>query len=445
MRWIKKSNVQLGICVILFVGILLAIWANLSSAMPSAMSESDVERVTLPATSRTSAVAPGTLAGSSADTSPETSPDALPEMASAIPVTPAVPEPTVFSYVIKKGDTLSAIFEQLGLTQNTLYQILEVDLNLLALDSIKPGQTLIFTQLEGVLTRLELQFSLASQVVYQRKGDHGFEFKQVELAGEWREHSYVGKVKYSFTGSAQEAGLSLFEAQFISDLLKDKINFNRDLRRGEVFKVLVSRQYVGEQLTGANRIEAVIINNHKNNVNAYLYEGSYYDDKGASIEKAFIRRPTKVKYRISSSFNPKRRHPITGLMRPHNGTDFAAPIGTPVLATADGVVTRVVKHKYAGLYIEISHGQTYRTRYLHLSKSLVKKGQRVSRGQKIALSGNSGRSTGAHLHYELHVRGHAVNAMTAPIPIAKSILAKDKAAFASRLSDYQAAWSKVKS
>ncbi|MFT5879844.1 MAG: murein DD-endopeptidase [Moritella sp.] len=424
MRWIKKSDVQLGMCIILFMGILLAIWANLSSATPSVMPESDREMLTSPSALRTPAT-----------------PETLPEITPATSVTPVVPEPTIFSYEIKKGDTLSAIFEQLGLTQNTLYQILEVDLNLLALDSIKPGQILVFTQFEGQLTRLELQFSLASQVVYQRQGDNGFEFTQVELAGEWREHSYTGQVEYSFTGSVQRSGVSLFEAQFVADLLKDKIDFKRDLRRGDEFKVLISRQYVGTELTGANRIEAVIINNRKSNVNAYLYEGSYYDAKGASIEKAFIRRPITGKYRISSSFNPKRRHPITGLLRPHNGTDFAVPIGTPVLATADGVVSRVVKHKYAGLYIEISHGQTYRTRYLHLSKALVKKGQRVTRGQKIALSGNSGRSTGAHLHYELHISGRAVNAMTAPIPIAKSIAAKDKAAFALRLSNYHAAWS----
>lgn len=353
--------------------------------------------------------------------------------------------PKTINYVIQKGDTLGAIFEQLDLSQTSLYQILEVDLNVLALDSIKPGQTLIFTEFEGELTRLELQISLAHQVVYKRLGDTGFEFEQINIDGEWREHSYIGTVEYSFTGSAKKAGLSLFEAQFIASLLKDKINFSRDLRSGDAFKVLVSRQYIGEQLTGENRIDAVSINNRNRDISAYLYEGTYYDEAGLSIERAFVRRPVSSKYRISSSFNPKRLHPVTGLLRPHNGTDFATPIGSPIFATGDGVVSRVLNHKYAGLYIEISNGQTYRTRFLHLSKALVRKGQRVKRGQKIALSGNSGRITGPHLHYELHMRGRAVNAMTADIPIASAIDKRQQAAFKLALSNYHAAWEQVKS
>ena len=353
--------------------------------------------------------------------------------------------PKTINYVIQKGDTLGAIFEQLDLSQTSLYQILEVDLNVLALDSIKPGQTLIFTEFEGELTRLELQISLAHQVVYKRLGETGFEFEQINVDGEWREHSYIGTVENSFSGSAKQAGLSLFEAQFIATLLKDKINFSRDLRSGDSFKVLVSRQYIGDQLTGENRIDAVSINNRNRNISAYLYEGIYYDEEGLSIERAFVRRPVSSKYRISSSFNPRRVHPVTGLLRPHNGTDFAVPIGTSVYATADGVVSRVLNHKYAGLYIEISNGQTYRTRFLHLSKALVKKGQRIKRGQKIALSGNSGRITGPHLHYELHIRGRAVNAMTAEIPIASAIDKRQQAAFKLALNSYHAAWEQVKS
>ncbi|QUM83763.1 MULTISPECIES: peptidoglycan DD-metalloendopeptidase family protein [unclassified Moritella] len=353
--------------------------------------------------------------------------------------------PKTINYVIQKGDTLGAIFEQLDLSQTSLYQILEVDLNVLALDSIKPGQTLAFTEFEGELTRLELQVSLGHQVVYKRLGESGFEFEEINVDGEWRDHSYIGTVENSFSGSAKQAGLSLFEAQFIATLLKDKINFSRDLRSGDTFKVLVSRQYIGDQLTGENRIDAVSINNRNRDISAYLYEGSYYDEAGLSIERAFVRRPVSSKYRISSSFNPRRVHPVTGLLRPHNGTDFATPIGTSVYATGDGIVSRVVNHKYAGLYIEISNGQTFRTRFLHLSKALVRKGQRIKRGQKIALSGNSGRVTGPHLHYELHMRGRAVNAMTADIPIASAIDKRQQAAFKLALNGYHAAWEQAKS
>ena len=96
-------------------------------------------------------------------------------------------------------------------------------------------------------------------------------------------------------------------------------------------------------------------------------------------------------------------------------------VGTPVYATGDGIVTRVKNHRFAGKYIEIQHEGRYLTRYLHLSRITVKRGQKVQRGERIALSGNTGRSTGPHLHYELHVKGRAVNPLKAKIPMAASI------------------------
>ena len=137
-------------------------------------------------------------------------------------------------------------------------------------------------------------------------------------------------------------------------------------------------------------------------------------------------------WRISSPFDPNRRHPVTGRIAPHNGTDFAAPIGTPVEATGDGVVTMIRHHPYAGNYVVIKHDSTYTTRYLHLSKILVHKGQKVSRGERIALSGMTGRVTGPHLHYELIVRGHPVNAMTAKIPMATSVPKQEMSVFVAR-------------
>ena len=135
---------------------------------------------------------------------------------------------------------------------------------------------------------------------------------------------------------------------------------------------------------------------------------------------------------MSSPFDPQRRHPVTGRIAPHNGTDFAAPTGTPVLATGDGVVVMTRNHPYAGKYVVINHGSTYTTRYLHLSKILVHKGQKITRGQRIALSGATGRVTGPHIHYELIVRGHPVNPMTAKIPMANSVPKKDMANFIAR-------------
>ncbi|MDW2276950.1 peptidoglycan DD-metalloendopeptidase family protein, partial [Vibrio sp. 1074] len=122
-------------------------------------------------------------------------------------------------------------------------------------------------------------------------------------------------------------------------------------------------------------------------------------------------------------------HPVTGRVAPHNGTDFAVPTGTPVVSTGDGTVIMTRKHPYAGNYVVVEHGNKYKTRYLHLSKILVKKGQKVSRGQRIGLSGKTGRVTGPHLHYELIEYGRPVNAMRANIPMASSVPKKEMATF----------------
>jgi murein DD-endopeptidase len=334
-----------------------------------------------------------------------------------------------YLYTIQPGDTLSTIFEQLGVSQKEMYQVLESDVSILALDTLKPGDKLGFWLGEGQLQQLELRFNPAHQVVFTRAAEETFEYNEVRLEGEWREQVVAGEINGSFYVSAQRAGLNALEIQRISALLEDKINFRRDLRAGDQFQVVRAEQYVDGVPTGITRLEGLRVLNRARELTAFMFDGQYYDLNGESLARAFSRYPTKSRYRLSSNFNPYRKHPVTGRVRPHNGTDFATPIGTPILATGDGVVTRVTNHPYAGLYIVIEHGDKYKTRFLHLSKALVRKGQTVSRGQKIALSGNSGRSTGPHLHYELHVNGRPVNAMTAAIPVAEGVGDKQRLAF----------------
>lgn len=145
-------------------------------------------------------------------------------------------------------------------------------------------------------------------------------------------------------------------------------------------------------------------------------DDKFYTAAGDSLDPSFSRYPFEGSYRLSSHFNPNRRHPVTGRISPHNGTDFAMPIGSSVIAPASGRVERVDYHSAAGRYIVITHDNGYRTRYLHLSRALVKTGDHVEMGDQIALSGNTGRSTGPHLHYEVHVNNAPVNAMKVNLP-----------------------------
>jgi len=342
----------------------------------------------------------------------------LPLIAQENPVPTRVkPASAILDRVIERGDTLSQLFELAGIDQHTMYKVLEADLQVLALDTLLPGNRIQFwDNANGELEKLELYFNPAHQVVFTRFDDGTYGVNNINIEGIWQNRIVGGEINGSFYLSAKHAGLSAAEIQKVESLLKSKLNFSRDLRAGDTFSVLVNDQFVEGEPTGITSIEGIRINTGRRDITAFQnIDGNYYDIKGQSLVSAFQRIPLERQYRLSSRFNPNRKHPITGRVRPHNGTDFATPIGTKVVAPGDGVVTLVTKHRYAGNYIVIEHDNKVRTRYLHLSKILVKKGQRVTRGQAIGLSGNTGASTGPHLHYEFIVNGRPVDAMKANI------------------------------
>jgi murein DD-endopeptidase len=360
--------------------------------------------------------------------------------AQPVPVTPPPPD-NIFAHDIAAGDNLSAIFDSLMINQQSMLQILAADEQLLALDVLRPGNRLTFTLNETTrdLETMELFIHPGKQVAYQRvDGDH-FEYQEIDVLGTWQEQIVSGKIEGNFILSAINAGLSEQEAANITDLFEGQLNFSRDLRAGDQFQVVRSQQFIGDEKTGQSQLLGIRISGQRYQLDGFLFDdGNYYDHNGESLARAFRRYPFTGKYRISSSFNPRRRHPVTKRISPHNGTDFAMPTGTSVLAAGDGVVTRIKNHPYAGKYVEIQHGKNYKTRYLHLSKFIAKRGQRVKRGQRIALSGNTGRSTGPHLHYELHIKGRVVNAVRAKIPMAASIPNDKRDAFRAKVDQLTA-------
>lgn len=336
-------------------------------------------------------------------------------------------------YQIKKGDMLSTIFDDLGLGQKVMYQILEVDENVLAFDTLMPGSDLKFwiNPKNGRLDKLELYYNSAQQVIFSRiDNTNHFEFEEIQVAGKWLETPIGGEINGSFSSSAIRAGATAAEAYSIVNLLKEKINFSRDLRAGDTFQFVRRSQFIAGKPTGNTEISSFRINNHGEETSIYLFDdGIYYMANGENLQKAFNRYPTKKRYRVTSRFNPRRLHPVTGRISPHNGVDFGTPSGTPLYATGDGVITTVKNHRYAGKYIVVKHSNKYSTRYLHLSRFKVRKGQHVKRGQLIGYSGATGRITGPHLHFEFRVYNRPTNPLTVKIPMAKRISAKDKAKF----------------
>lgn len=344
----------------------------------------------------------------------------------------AMPKPRIVRYEITKGDTLEGIFQRYGFPINTLYSILEADQEYLVLEPLQVGDYLNFeTNEKDELVRISRKIDPSKTIAYVKHDNGGFVYKEELKPITWSQFTKHGSIEGSFYLSAKRAGLSDANVMVISDLLKGRLDFRRDIRAGDPFDVVLKQGDVDGEFVGGEQVEAVRVKVRGQYYQAFLNstDGRFYDEDGNSLTPALRRWPTSVKYRISSPFNPNRHHPVTGRTSPHNGTDLATPSGTKVLATGDGVVTRTANHRYAGKYVEIDNIGKYSTRFLHLSKILVKRGQRVKRGQVIALSGATGRITGPHLHYELHVNGRPVNPMTARIPTMSSIPKSERAEF----------------
>ncbi len=221
-----------------------------------------------------------------------------------------------------------------------------------------------------------------------------------------------GVIKHSFYASAKSAGLSPSAMSEFANIFQWQLDFSRDIHRGDRFEILLEK-VSGDQLADDTRILAAQIYQRRRTLTAIRYsDGRYYTLEGKLPGRTFLRLPLEKEYPVSSGFDLLRQHPIIGQIREHKGTDWAVPLGSPVITTADGIVVEsVAGHPTAGNYIEIQHGHRYITRYLHLSQLKVKAGQQVRRGDVIGLSGNSGLSTGPHLHYEVYVDGRPVDAM----------------------------------
>lgn len=336
--------------------------------------------------------------------------------------TVTAPLPSI-DYVIKSGDTLERIFARLGLSRESMYAVLEADQEYLVLEPLLPNDKFTFKLDEnGELLSLTRRIDISKSVSYVQHDSGGFVYEEQVKPITYKDKVVHSRIVGNFYLSAKKAGLSDANILIINDVLKGRVDFRKDVRANDTFNFVVKNGSINNVKVGESQLEALEITVQGQTYRAFLHsDGRFYDQDGNSLTPALLRWPTRKEYRVTSSFNANRLHPITGHPAPHNGVDLGTPTGTEVLATGDGIVTRIATHKYAGKYVVVDYTGPYSSRFLHLSKILVKQGQKVKRGQVIALSGNTGRTTGAHLHYELHVRGRPVNPMTAEIPTTQSI------------------------
>ena len=215
----------------------------------------------------------------------------------------------------------------------------------------------------------------------------------------------------------------------IADVYDWEVDFTRDLRPGDRVEVLIERLESPEGERRLGRILAARVDVAGSPSFAFAYEKGFYDERGRSLRRAFLRAP--LHYRQISSRFGGRYHPILRRWRSHQGTDYAAGYGTPVRATADGTVTRVGRDGGYGNMVEIRHANGIRTRYGHLSKFAkgLRVGQRIGQEQTIGYVGSTGLSTGPHLHYEFLVNGRPTNPQRKDFGAGEPVPAKSRAAF----------------
>ncbi|KFC81535.1 M23/M37 family cell wall endopeptidase [Buttiauxella agrestis ATCC 33320] len=340
-------------------------------------------------------------------------------------------ETGVHEYVVSTGDTLSSILNQYGIDMGDIGQLAAVDKDL---RNLKIGQQISWTLNDnGELQRMTWEMSRRETRTYDRSGST-FKLSSEMQQGEWVNNVLKGTVGGSFVSSAKNAGLTSAEISAVIKAMQWQMDF-RKLKKGDEFSVLMSREMLDGKREQSQLVGVRLRSSGKDYYAIRAEDGKFYDRNGSGLAKGFMRFPTAKQFRISSNFNPRRLNPVTGRVAPHKGVDFAMPQGTPVLSVGDGEVVMAKRSGAAGYFVAIRHGRTYTTRYMHLKKLLVQPGQKVKRGDRIALSGNTGRSTGPHLHYEVWVNQQAVNPLTAKLPRTEGLTGSDRSDYLAQVRE----------
>jgi len=253
-----------------------------------------------------------------------------------------------------------------------------------------------------------------------------------------------GVIEDSLISAVNKAGEQDLLALMLADIFGWEIDFYIDLRKGDVFRLLVEKKYINGHFGSYEQILAACFLNQGRLFEAFRFtfpdsgQTDYFDSKGNSLRREFLKSPLKYT-RISSRFSLNRLHPIRKIYRPHYGVDFAAPVGTPVQATADGVVTFAGWNGGAGRMVKIKHKRSYETMYLHLSRlgPGIQQGVRVRSGQIIGYVGSSGESTGPHLDYRLIYHGQYVNPLSWKFQPAEPLKEKYRGEFNQQVTNSQ--------
>lgn len=332
------------------------------------------------------------------------------------------------TYTVKSGESASVLFNRVGLSARQLYNLTSSDKEIeTQLTRLRPGD------------KLKFGFNQNQEIIQLIRPISQFETYRISKVGD----GYLGllekqeietqlnytkaTITSNFWNASITAGLNPNQIMELAGIFGWDIDFALDIRAGDTFTVLYEEKYSKGEYAGKGNIIATTFTNRGDTFTAIRNDknGNFYEPNGRAMKKAFLRSPINFRY-VSSNFNPRRLHPVTGQRTAHRGTDYVAPVGTPIWAAGDGVVDKSGYNQFNGNYVFIRHSNTYITKYLHMTKRYVKAGQRVKQGDTVGTLGGTGRVTGPHLHYEFLVNGVHKDSRTVSLPQSKSLTGKDK-------------------
>ena len=333
----------------------------------------------------------------------------------AAPIASRAPARTEIVDTLRRGETLSELFARHGVA---------------GVDLASLGGTLNPRRLRAGLVfnfRRAAEDSAPDHITVRTSPEQRVKFRRVangwsteaeqiawepqvaRIDGEINDNLYLA-LDAAIADAVLDEGQRAELAYKLADVFAWQVDFTRDIQKGDRFQVLFERLVSEDGEVRFGRILATDLEISDKHLTAFRFgrdgQASFYDSAGASLKRAFLRAPVEFR-RISSNFSSARFHPVLGRTRKHEGTDYAASTGTPVMSAGEGVVIRAGRAGGYGNLVEIRHRSGVTTRYGHLSRIQTKAGARVSQGQQIGLVGATGLASGPHLHYEFRVNGVA--------------------------------------
>jgi murein DD-endopeptidase MepM/ murein hydrolase activator NlpD len=339
----------------------------------------------------------------------------------------ALPSPAPYFHEdrFQRGDTVSALLARLGVEPDDVRALLRSPASARLVRLLRAGTTVQASTRDGKLQSLWF-LSGADALVTVERGDAGFAASERRVTLSSEVELRTGQVASSLFAATDAAGVPDNVASQIADIFAGDIDFQRDLRRGDRFTVVFEMLYHEGRPIKSGRLLAADFVNQRRTYRAVWFQppdgpGGYYTPDGKNLRKAFLRSPLEYS-RISSGFG-MRNHPILQQWRAHKGVDYAAPVGTRVRATGDGVVDFAGRSNGYGNLVVLRHNGGFSTYYAHLNGFAhgLHKGTRIGQGEILGYVGQSGWATGPHLHYEFHVRNQYRNPLTLVMPAANPV------------------------